>query len=277
MALSPEVSIGYSIISMRMEPIKAFHFSHTIGFCRYRKAMVNLCQETVFRSVPRTAPCRLPPWQPPLRLQIPIHMHEMHHQEHSSNRRQQHIPPPQPDRHIIQRRHHHNEQHHDEHALMPAEIQSPAQEIQQKNAHRYREEQPLPSLGNREQHRLLMHNKNHQGDAQRPEHLLAHIQRRRRLHHVHDRIRLQMEKRHHHIRNLLNRKQDKPQHPEAKILMIKQLKPAYHIVNPYFLCRAKQSVLYFSVPGSDPSAIPPSVQIEPTTVFPAVGSIILYL
>ena len=45
MALSPEVSIGYSIISMRMEPIKAFHFSHTIGFCRYRKAMVNLCQE----------------------------------------------------------------------------------------------------------------------------------------------------------------------------------------------------------------------------------------
>ena len=45
MALSPEVSIGYSIISMRMEPIKAFHVSHTIGFCRYRKAMVNLCQE----------------------------------------------------------------------------------------------------------------------------------------------------------------------------------------------------------------------------------------
>ena len=45
MALSPEVSIGYSIISMRMEPIKAFHVCHTIEFCRYRKAMVNLCQE----------------------------------------------------------------------------------------------------------------------------------------------------------------------------------------------------------------------------------------
>ena len=45
MALSPEVSIGYSIISMRMEPIKAFHVCHTIEFCRYRKAMVNLCQQ----------------------------------------------------------------------------------------------------------------------------------------------------------------------------------------------------------------------------------------
>ena len=45
MALSPEVSIGYSIISMRMEPIKAFHVCHTIEFCRYRKAMVNLCLE----------------------------------------------------------------------------------------------------------------------------------------------------------------------------------------------------------------------------------------
>ena len=103
MALSLEVSIGYSIISMRMEPIKSFHVCHTIGFCRYRKTMVNLCQEAnshtiefsqrrkamvnlcqeanfhtigfsqrrktmvnlcqeaAFHSVPRTAPCRLPP------------------------------------------------------------------------------------------------------------------------------------------------------------------------------------------------------------------------
>ena len=45
MALSPEVSIGYSFISVRMEPIKTFHVCHTIEFCRYRKAMVNLCQE----------------------------------------------------------------------------------------------------------------------------------------------------------------------------------------------------------------------------------------
>ena len=60
MALSPEVPIGYSIISMRMEPIKAFHVCHTIEFCRYRKAMVNLCQEAAFHSVPGAAPsaCR---------------------------------------------------------------------------------------------------------------------------------------------------------------------------------------------------------------------------